>query len=106
MIVCLGTTPALQRTMTFAELRLDEVNRASQVHVYASGKSINAARVAHLLGEKVVATGFVGGEIARFIRTDLDHAGIAHDFVDVTAVTRTCVTAIDQAHGSATELIE
>lgn len=92
--------------MTFASLHLDAVNRAAAVSRTASGKSINVARVARTLGAKVMATGFVGGDAAAFMRRDLDAAGIRHDFVDVEPTTRTCVTVIDQAAGSATELIE
>src|SRR3954468_21619475 len=106
MIVCLGTTPALQRTMSFDCFKLDAVNRATSVREYASGKSINAARVAHTLGKPVVATGFLGGDTGDACRRDLDRAGIAHDFVSVASRTRMCVTVVDRAAGTATELIE
>ena len=106
MILCLGTTPADQRTMTFASLQLDAVNRAASVTRTASGKSINAARVARTLGADVLATGFLGGDAARFMRRDLDAAGIRHDFVDVTPPTRACITVVDESAGTATELIE
>lgn len=106
MIVCLGTTPAKQRTMTFASLAMDAVNRAAAVREYASGKSINAARVIHTLGEKCIATGFLGDQSGEFCRRDLDAAGIAHDFVTTSAATRTCITLIDRAASTATELVE
>ena len=106
MILCLGTTPALQRTMTFRSLALDGVNRAVAVCEYASGKSINVARAAHALGRRVVATGLAGGARASVMRRDLDDAGITHDFIDVDAPTRMCLTVIDQLQQTATELIE
>jgi tagatose 6-phosphate kinase len=106
MILCLGTTPTVQRSMTFDRLQVDGVNRARAVYESASGKSINAARVVHTLGEPVLATGFLGGDTGTFVRRDLDATGIAHDFVTVRPKTRVCVTAIDQASGTATELIE
>ena len=106
MILCLGTTPTVQRTMTFASLAIDEVNRALNVVETASGKAINSARVLHTLGEPVLATGFLGGDSGAFIRRDLDQNGIAHAFVEVSPRTRTCVTAINQADGTATELVE
>jgi len=106
MIVSLGTTPALQRTMTFARLEIDAVNRAIDVREYASGKSINVARVARTLREKVVATGILGGDRASIVRCDLDASGIAHSFIDVDAPTRMCVTVIDSGNRTATELIE
>src|SRR3954467_4234217 len=106
MIIFLGTTPALQRTMIFANVKVDAVNRAVEVAEYASGKNINAARVARTLGDDVVATGLLGGDTGRGVRQDLDAAGIPHEFVDVTPPTRVCVTAIDRAAGTATELVE
>lgn len=106
MILCLGTTPVYQRSMTFAKLTLDGVNRAKQVSDYASGKSINAARVIHAMGRDVIATGFVGGSRGRMLCGDLDSAGIRHDFVMVSAETRQCITTIDTAAGTATELVE
>ena len=92
--------------MTFTKLTLDGVNRAKQVSDYASGKSINAARVLHAMGRDVVATGFVGGSRGRMLCGDLDSAGIRHDFVMVSAETRQCITAIDTNAGTATELVE
>ncbi|HEV2294178.1 MAG TPA: 1-phosphofructokinase family hexose kinase [Tepidisphaeraceae bacterium] len=106
MLICLGTTPAVQRIMTFAQLHVNGVNRAREAGQSASGKSLNVARVAHTLGEPVIATGFIGGDTGWFIRKDLDAAGIRHDFVEIEPPTRTCVTVIDQSAGTATELIE
>jgi tagatose 6-phosphate kinase len=106
MILCLGTTPAVQRTMTFRRLLVDDVNRAIGISQYASGKSINAARALHSLGEEVLATGFAGGDNGKFMRADLDQAGIAHDFLEVTPPTRMCITLVDEEAGTATELIE
>jgi tagatose 6-phosphate kinase len=106
MILCLGTTPTLQRTMAFGRLRIDDVNRALSVSQYASGKSINAARVLHSLGKETLATGFLGGDTGKFIRADLDRAGVAHDFLEVTPPTRLCITVIDEEAGTATELVE
>ncbi len=106
MIICLGTTPAVQKTMTFNRVAIDAVNRAQSVQQYASGKSINAARVLHTLRQEVVATGFVGGDTGKFIAADLERVGLRHDFVSVDIDTRMCITVVDRGAGSATELIE
>src|SRR5437588_11269473 len=106
MILCLGTTPAFQRTMIFTKVTIDGVNRAIEVRQTASGKSINVARTLHTLGAPALAMGFLGGDTGKFMREDLDRAGIAHDFVCVGPATRTCTTAIDQTSGTATELIQ
>ncbi|MDB5318944.1 MAG: tagatose-6-phosphate kinase [Phycisphaerales bacterium] len=122
MILCVGTTPTVQRTMTVDRLVIDEVNRASAVHEHASGKSVNVARVLGVLGgaaldfgelsstelAKVsrVAVGFAGGRRGEQLLEDMDRAGIAHDFVRTAAETRLCTTVIDRAAGQATELVE
>lgn len=106
MIIALGTTPTISRSMIFSKITIDGVNRTQSVHEYAAGKSVNASRVLHTLGDDVLATGFLGGDRGRFIRADLDQIGIKHDFIEVEPVTRLCTTAIDQAAGTATELIE
>lgn len=106
MILSLGTTPALQRTMIFPRLRLDAVNRAVLVHQFASGKPINVVRVLHALGREAMVSGFLGGESGKSVRADLDRTGIAHDFIEVIPPTRMCVTVVDQGAGQATELIE
>lgn len=107
MIVTLGTTPTIQRTMTFARVEIDGVNRAKSVRQFASGKSVNCARVLHTLGEEVLTTGLIGGDAGKFMRADLDAAAIAHDFVDTSpAETRLCLTVVDEAAGTATELVE
>ena len=106
MLITLGPTPAVQRSMTFDRLTVDGVNRTADVSRYASGKAVNAARVLTMLSEPVTATGLAGGDAGRFLLADLDRIGVGHDFVTVDAETRTCVTLIDRSTGTATELIE
>ncbi len=106
MIVCLGTTPALQRTLVFDILRIDAVNRAPGARENASGKSINVARVVQVLGEEALAIGFLGGETGLKIRSDLEKTGIKHEFITTSAPTRVCTTLLDRKSGTATELVE
>jgi tagatose 6-phosphate kinase len=107
MILTLGTSIALARSMTFGRgLALDAVNRASRVRVAAAGKSTNVARVATTLGAAALATGCVGGHPGRELREELSSAGVAHDYVEVAASTRVCITVIDPVAQTATELVE
>lgn len=106
MIICLGTTPTVQLTMRFNSVQHNAVNRTHCTTRTASGKAVNVARVAQTRDAQVLVMGFVGGDSGAFIRSDLEASGIAHDFVDVAPPTRTCVTVIDAADGSATELVE
>src|SRR5438046_1242556 len=104
MILCLGTTPTVQRTMTFERLLLDHVNRAATVLESASGKSLNVARTLDTLGAEVLAVGFLGGDTGKLVRDDLAAANIAHEFLEVAPRTRTCTTVIDRATNTVTEL--
>jgi tagatose 6-phosphate kinase len=107
MILCLGTTPVLQRSMVFERVVPDAVNRAASAHDYASGKSVNVARVLHTLGHDTVALGFAGGCRGVALLDDLRRSGIDYEFVDTPgAATRQCVTVIDRQSGTATELVE
>lgn len=106
MILCLGVTPVYQRSMSFDRVTLDDVNRARKVHDYASGKSINVGRVLHALGQDALITGFIGGRRGTMLCRDLDAAGLRHDFITVAPETRQCITVIDRAAGTATELVE
>jgi tagatose 6-phosphate kinase len=92
--------------MFFDRLIPDAVNRAARVLEYASGKSVNVARVARLLGADVTAVGFAGGDRGAALLRGLDEAGVRHDFVAVPAPTRLCTTVIDRAGGTVTELVE
>jgi 1-phosphofructokinase family hexose kinase len=106
MHICLGTTPTVQQTMVFSRVMADEVNRAVETRRGASGKPINVARVLHSLEDAVTLCIPVGGDTGRFIRSDLDSLGIAHDCVESRTPTRTCVTVVDRYAKTATELVE
>jgi tagatose 6-phosphate kinase len=106
MILCLGTTPTMQRTMLFERVRIDGVNRATEVREYASGKSVNVAKVLRTLGHNPLATGVIGGSRGALLKEHLDRDGVASDFVTVAQPTRLCTTAIDQSSGEVTEFVE
>src|SRR5216117_310895 len=106
MILCIGPTPATQRVMIFRKLGVDAVNRAITTLDGAAGKSINVAKVLKVLGEKPLATGFMGGDRGQYLRSLLQSKGVEMDFVEVDARTRQCVTVIDESAGTQTELVE
>jgi len=106
MILCIGTTPAVQRVMVFPRLTLDAVNRAQATHEGAAGKSINVVKVLKALGEQPLATGFLGGDRGEFLLGVLQARGIQTDFVSVLERTRECITVIDSETNRITELVE
>jgi tagatose 6-phosphate kinase len=73
---------------------------------YPGGKGVNVARVAHLLGGPVHATGFVGGSNGQYIETELEKQGISSRFVRVNGESRLCLNIIDATNKRSTELLE
>lgn len=106
MIITLGTTQGVQRTMVFDRVSLDHVNRSTHVHDHASAKSVNVARIVHALGGEALAMGFLGGDTGNFCRHDLTSLGVRHSFIQVSHPTRICITVIDRANKQTTELVE
>lgn len=105
MILCVGGTPAMQRTLSFERLVPGEVNRATEVRVTASGKVTNAARVVSTLGSRAVFVSFLGGDSGRFVAEKLDEEGVGRDAVWTDAPTRVCATLLHDG-GEVTELVE
>src|SRR5436309_1063264 len=104
MILCIGPTPAAQRVMIFRRLTLDAVNRAVTTLDGVAGKSVNVAKVLKALGEQPLATGFIAGERGDSLKLALRAKEIESEFVRVAANTRQCITVIDEATGTHTEL--
>ena len=71
----------------------------------AGGKGLNASRAVATCGEKIVATGFVGGNNGRLLCELLDADGIEHDFVHVASETRCCINVLEP-DGNSTEFLE
>lgn len=110
-IVVVGPNPAFQKTLTFDGLRVDEVNRATAVRRYTGGKGTNFCRASacykadpHFCQTTLYT--FVGGETGERVVHLFKEEGISVHPVSVPAETRTCVTCLDTAQGTMTELIE
>jgi tagatose 6-phosphate kinase len=92
--------------MVFRSLAIDAVNRAAVTTEGAAGKSVNVAKVLKALGERPLATGFLGGDRGEHLSALLEEQGIDQDFVWVTTRTRECITVIEESGGTQTELVE
>jgi len=97
VIICLGTTPTLARSMSFDSLKVDDVNRAVLWRINAAGKNVNWRRVLTTLGVPAAAVGFLGGPRAAAMRADLDPLTSRTRFSMSMLATRLCVTVIDRA---------
>ncbi len=105
-ILIVGANPSWQKTLVFDEFTAKQVNRAESMHIFASGKGINAARAVatwHQAECKVLQ--FAGGDNGRDLVVRLQADDIKHVTVKTQSPTRMCTTCLDKM-GNMTELIE
>ena len=105
-ILTLGATPAWQRTMVFDQFSLDAVNRSAEVFDYASGKSINAARVLRTLGAALSRQGSRVASAGNCCARIWMASESIMIFSKFPRHTRQCITVIDRHAQTATELVE
>lgn len=96
--------PSVDISYQLDRLTLDGVNRCARVIKTAGGKGLNVTRVIHCVGEKVCATGFLGGTNGQFIRNQLTEQGISNTFVPIAGDTRNCIAILHE--GKQTEILE
>ncbi|WAA13104.1 hexose kinase [Fervidibacillus halotolerans] len=104
MILTVTLNPSVDIRYMLPTFLLDEVNRVDNISKTAGGKGLNVSRVLKMLGEKVSATGFLGGECGEFIRKNIVKEGIINDFVPISSETRNCIAVIHE--GKQTEILE
>lgn len=106
-IAVMGANPAWQKTLNFAALHKNRVNRAARMETYPAGKGVNFCRAAACFGKtETVLFQFAGGSNGKRLCRALDAEGIRHETIETEAETRCCVTCLDNTDGSMTELIE
>jgi tagatose 6-phosphate kinase len=105
-IATVTLNPALDISYTFEEFRLGHSNRTEEPHQSAGGKGINVSRVINILGEDVLATGFLGGATGQFIHEQLQQFAIDDKFISIAGETRRCYAFLDRTGGSHTEVLE
>lgn len=88
-----------------APIQNGTVMRVTQCCNSAGGKGLNVARIVRLCGEKVQATGLVGGHNGAYLEQMLDADGIPHCFGKISGETRSCINILDSEYGS-TEYLE
>lgn len=67
MILTLTLNPSVDISYPLTALKLDDVNRVQEVSKTAGGKGLNVTRVLAQVGEPVLASGFIGGELGQLI---------------------------------------
>lgn len=105
MITTVTLNPAIDKRYLVDKITIGEVKRVNEVENTAGGKGLNVSRVAAILGEKVSATGFLGGINGQFIEEEIIKLGIKSSFLKISAQTRCCLAIID-GEGKQTEFLE
>ena len=104
MILTITLNPSVDIAYQLDTFHLDTVNRVENVQKTAGGKGLNVTRVLKQIGEDVVATGFIGGEIGSYVKKQLTRNDIKNSFVEIGSETRNCIAVLHD--GKQTEILE
>ena len=105
MIITVTMNPAIDKTIEIERLSPGVLHRIKKVAWDAGGKGINVSKTIRELGEKSIATGFLGGSAGKAIADSLTERGIEHDFIWLNGETRTNTKVLED-DGRMTELNE
>lgn len=105
-ILCICLSSTIQRTITFSNLTLTQVNRSEKYRQDASGKAINSARVLNQL-EKGCVTSVcpLGAENQELFLNLAKKDALDLAYVTIPGATRECWTLLDKVAGTTTELV-
>ncbi|HBG75381.1 1-phosphofructokinase family hexose kinase [Eubacteriales bacterium mix99] len=106
MILAVNMNPAMDKVYAVDDFQAGKVFRPRDMTATAGGKGLNVARVAHLLGEKVIATGLIGGSTGRQIEEEVRNGGMDSRFVPIRGESRICINIMDHRNGTSTEVLE
>lgn len=81
MILTVTLNPSVDISYPLETLKIDTVNRVKDVSKTAGGKGLNVTRVLYESGDKVTATGFLGGKIGEFIESELEQSPVSPAFI-------------------------
>ncbi|MFM0875566.1 tagatose-6-phosphate kinase [Streptococcus suis] len=104
MILTITLNPSVDIAYQLDTFHLDTVNRVEKVQKTAGGKGLNVTRVLKQIGENVVATGFIGGELGSYVKKQLTRNDIKNSFVEIGSETRNCIAVLHD--GKQTEILE
>lgn len=107
MLLCITPNPAIERTWVIPGLRLGEVFHVQEQVVLASGKGVNVARAAKILGAEVLCIGFLGGNSGRLLQDLAEREGLKGEWIWIEGETRAAVALVDPLdEGDATLISE
>jgi 1-phosphofructokinase/tagatose 6-phosphate kinase len=106
VILTVTLNAAIDRTVAVPNFRLGRRHRAVESRTLAGGKGINVARALSLLGQPVIATGFVGGPTGTRVLEQLREEAVLTDFTRIAGETRINLAVIDPTSGEQSEIAE
>lgn len=106
MITTVTLNPAIDRSYIINNFKPDNKYRVNDVTVTVGGKGINVAKTASILGEKINATGFLGGLSGDYIKRELVKLGISTSFVSIKGESRNFTAIIDPINNTETTVNE
>jgi len=106
MIVTVTLNPAFDHLLWLSQMNPGRLNRAKSTQRMPGGKGINVASALAILGEEVIATGFLGGETSRLFEESIRKTGVTTSFVYTDQEMRTDFYVIEKQKLSQTMLIE
>ncbi len=105
MILTVTLNPAVDYVIFGSGFTVGTTNRGEDIPADPGGKGNNSARIARLLGCKVMATGFLGGHTGDFIERRLAAEGIIPAFYRIAGATRITTSFIDSRNGDQTKIV-
>jgi tagatose 6-phosphate kinase len=105
-ILAVNLNAAIDKVYAVDDFKVGGVFRPREMTATAGGKGLNVARVCHLLGETVVATGFLGGGSGRIIARKVRESGIGAAFTRINGESRICIAVMDPKNHTSTEVLE
>lgn len=104
MILTITLNPSIDISYPLEKFEVDTVNRIANPIKTAGGKGLNVTRVLNQLGDKVVASGLLGGKLGEFLESELENSSIKHSFYHIEGETRNCIAILHD--GNQTEILE
>jgi len=105
-LVCVSVNAAVDKIAVVDHLVVGEIHRPDILSFVPGGKALNVARAAARLGMPVRAIAVLGGHAGDWMDAALRARGIATHVVRAVGETRTCLSVLDRATGTLTELYE
>ena len=105
MFLCVSLNPGVDKRLRLSQLRVGQVNRATEVLPAPGGKAAHVAMVLKTLGADPVWFGFSGGASGNELVAGLRALSIQVQVIPIAASTRTNLEIIEEG-GQVTEILE